>query len=128
MTVTVIYYLMSGGDPTVTGILARRIGAQPLDKAYADFEGLGRRYHDKSVYVVDDSELMGRQIIERMRNGAKSASIVDPRMAYLNPQEALERFPTEHPSVVITDYQMKRKFGIDGDELIRQLMEMEKQF
>lgn len=123
----VTYYLMSVGAQAVTEMVARRLGVQLLNKADADFEGLGRQHCDKFVYVADN-ETFGETCVEIMREGARSAGTVNPRIVYLDPRTALRRFPSDRPDVVIAGYYMERMYGVDGPGLIQQMREMERGF
>ena len=124
---TVEYYLTSATDPIMARIVAKRVNAKYLDKMDVDFLALGKEYHDKFVYMINDDVEQGKAAVERMKSGAVSAGTKDPRMVYLNPLEALDRFRKDHPDVVITDYNMKRKFNIQGSDVIRKMKEMETQ-
>lgn len=123
----VTYYLVSAGSPSATHAIAESVGANPLDTAYANFKDLGRRHSGDSVVIVYDTDYVGKMIHRLMAEGAIEKGVGNPDIAYLTPTEALERFRTKPPRVVVTNLRMKRQYGIDGNELIRQLQKLEAQ-
>ncbi|MBI2076520.1 MAG: hypothetical protein HYT72_04710 [Candidatus Aenigmarchaeota archaeon] len=125
-----VFYLMSGGDPQVMGSITRDLDISFLDKMKRNgFIEVGKLYHAKSIWVVDDNPRGGETTVYAITEGAQSAGTENPRLVYIqNPNDALSRFPSERPDVVVTDYEMESRYGINGDELIRRMREMEKGF